>query len=572
MANHSDHWALTDFSGHMPENAGSGAELFVLVDEIEIPIAQFSMSYGLNAIPTAMALVALGRDARTNQLSPIYALASRLKQMMPVRVEIRGNLGDWSPRGGTGGGKQKWPGGTHILFVGYVAGVSYRRSLGRVSLVLNMINQLFDLSSSSCGSTDLVPGAPHDLMLPTLTEGPGTKAVGEASGKFSEQLPADLNKDFSKGVLKALHYVAENNRIQTHDGATDTAWCSGPPAGASINKRDGNTRAIRAISGYAQWKGIANFVDSRYTKPYPLDIHATGNHYVAQKISEVISASFSGTSMWSMMIGSLLPEFGVAIVPTAQTAFMVPLLPMSKTSAKTLKSNDYVDFNLKTMSKRPLYGVGVMGNFNTATVTKDSEDGKQCVGATFTAEAEEVSDGMWLFVSAPRWMDDWNNFDPKAADGKSAVLNMLSKPSHDATGCPDPATDRNPDDEAPAWNDAMQKYAQMIYAQNALNGRQGTIVGKLRFDICPGTTILVQSEEELKSGGVDTLAVPLYALVAQVTVTINAEQASASTTFELTNIRTDVENGLKRFALDSHPFFKDNFFKSAPLVPSLEIT
>ena len=93
MANQSAYWALTDFSG---ANAGGGAELFGVVAETEIPIAQFSMSYGLNAIPTAMALVALGRDARTGENSSVYNIVSQLKQMAEVRVEIRGNLGDWN--------------------------------------------------------------------------------------------------------------------------------------------------------------------------------------------------------------------------------------------------------------------------------------------------------------------------------------------------------------------------------------------------------------------------------------------------------------------------------------------
>jgi hypothetical protein len=96
-------------------------------------------------------------------------------------------------------------------------------------------------------------------------------------------------------------------------------------------------------------------------------------------------------------------------------------------------------------------------------------------------------------------------------------------------------------------------------------------VGKLRFDICPGTTLLVKSKGELKSEGVDELASDLYGLVSRVTVTINSEQASAATTLELTNIRTDVENQQDRFSLASHPFFDDNFFETAPLVPSLEV-
>jgi hypothetical protein len=491
--------------------------------------------------------------------------------MAEVRVEIRGSLGDWSPRGGANGGKQQWPGGTHTLFVGYVSGTSYRRSLGRVSLVLNMVNQLVDLSMSSGGSTDVVPGAPHDLMLPTLAEGPGGEPIGTAASKFIDELPTDLDVDFSEGVLKSLYEVSQNNQLQVHK-----AWCDLAPTGP-VNDERANTKAARVIEGFDKWNGIEGYAggaDAAYAKPYPLNIHTKGKEHTAQRIGDVIAASLAGTSMWSMLVGSLIPEFGVFIIPIAQTAFMAPIIPMNREAAKIIEPNDYADFNLKTMSQRPLYGVGVMGNYQTATIGKPATDNKQCVGETFVAKAadgEDANDGMWMFVPAPKWMDDWTNFDPGALDGDAGIDKMLGEVSHDAVGVKDAAVDRNPDDEVDDWNDVMKKYAQMMYAQNALRGREGTIVGKLRFDICPGTTLLVKSKGELKSEGVDELASDLYGLVSRVTVTINSEQASAATTLELTNIRTDVENQQDRFSLASHPFFDDNFFETAPLVPSLEV-
>jgi hypothetical protein len=63
----------------------------------------------------------------------------------------------------------------------------------------------------------------------------------------------------------------------------------------------------------------------------------------------------------------------------------------------------------------------------------------------------------------------------------------------------------------------------------------------------------------------------LVGLVARVTSTINAEQASASSTYELTHVRTDVEDTLSdRFAVDKPPFFDEAFY-GAPLVDSLDV-
>jgi hypothetical protein len=194
-----------------------------------------------------------------------------------------------------------------------------------------------------------------------------------------------------------------------------------------------------------------------------------------------------------------------------------------------------------------------------------------------------------MFVGAPRWMDDWVNFDPQAAVGEADIIKTLSKPSHDATGVDEAAIKRNPGAEVKVWNDAMRQYAQMIYASNALRGREGTVVGKLRFDIAPGTTIMIQAkgdkylgeysdlqgllEQEGLSEGVDTLATDMYGFVAKVHISINAEQASATTAFELTNLRTEAENEQVsgRFSMPEHPFFGPRYFKYAPLVPGLTV-
>jgi hypothetical protein len=181
-----------------------------------------------------------------------------------------------------------------------------------------------------------------------------------------------------------------------------------------------------------------------------------------------------------------------------------------------------------------------------------------------------LNDGMWLFVNAPGWMDDWVNFDPEAATGDADINKTLNQPSHDATGADKAAIEREPGTEVVEWNDSMQQYARMMYAVNALKGREGTVVGKLRFDIAPGTTVLIQARgDNYLSAGVDTLATDLYGFVAKVHISINAEQASATTAFELTNLRTAKENESQRFSMLEHPFFRQNYFKYAPLVPAL---
>jgi hypothetical protein len=577
-----------------------GAEVQVIVGSagaagVILPCSRFSMDYGVNAIPNATAMVALGRDARTGKDSAVYGTISQIKQMAPCRIQLVGDLNEYTP-------VTSWPVPDEpaILFQGYVSGFTYRRTTGRVSLVINMVHRLHDLNCSSTGSSLLVPGAPHDLLRPTLVESTGGDISANAAGTYTNELQKDLDFDFSFGVLNVLMQLARDNQIQT--GNKDL-WCGASAPGNLSNEAD-NTRVIKTIEGDGiQWKGIENYasgsevvsntltpkeqedlqnvrriikdVIERKKMQYPLKVEANVLRAAADFIGESLHASRAGSSFWQVLISSILPSFGAAIIPINDRAFLAPILQMNKKHDKQILPTEYADFNLKAMSKRPLYGVGVMAKYNYATVADG--DNKRCIGETFIAQASQGGgppDGMWLFVNAPRWMDDWTSSDPFVAEGGDPdVLKLLAKPSHDATGVQTATVNRNIDGEVDQFNDAMAKYAQMVYISNALAGRTGTIQGKLRFDICPGMTVRIESkgDRQFTSPGVDQLAEPLFAFIARVSVFIDAEQRSAGTTFEITNVRGETENSEgDRYSMSEHPFFEDKFFKGASLVKPLD--
>lgn len=561
-------FALTNLSDAKPEKGrfvlADGGDVRINIKGFNLIASQFSMSYGLNSIPTATALIALGRDARTGERSAAHAAVAELKQMAPVFVSLTGSLLDWDPS------RKQWPPSPvgHIIFVGYVSGVAYRRSLGRVSLVLNMVHKLVDLSMSAAGSADVVPGAINDIMLPASYEGAGGKIASTAGGKFIGTLSDDISVDFSEGLLKVIEYLCKENQLQIHE-----AWCGGDQ-GVAATKRD-NSMALGVLRQSLFWKGIRNLIGTdEYCAKYPLQITANGKPFVANWVGRRVAASLAGDSLWGLLIGSLLPSFGLYLIPTAQEAYLAPIIPMSRTVGKTIKPQEYVDFNLKMMSQRPLYGVGIFASYNVATIEKTG-DSKFCVGATYTARSPEGStnDGMWLFTQAPGWMDGWVNYDPKVLDGNPDVVAMMNEPSHDAAGVDVEAFDRSASSEVDGWNNVMENYARMVYASNSLRGRSGSLVGKLRFDIAPGTTLRVEAKGDATEDSTespDDLAATMVGLVASVTVTINAEQASATTSFELTNLRTDEENGDDRMSMGAHPFFPSHF-NYAPLVKALKI-
>ena len=558
MGGKANTFAVVDLSGK-----SGGGKVVAEVAGVQLPLATFSMNYALNSIPTATAAVPLGRDARTGKPSAVYEVAKELKQMAPVVVKLVGALGDWST-GGLGSAKQQFPAGEHILFTGYVSGVSYRRNNGSISLMLSFANTLIDLALSSCGSRDAVPGAPHDLMLPILHEGAGGKTHMDAASRYISGLPVAMTLDMSKALLDVLTKISSDNLLQA-----SAAWCDSSPPPQLVANLLANTRALQALNGVLDWKGFSNLAAAKpaYIRDYPFEVDLDSKTALAKSIGGRLNASFAGTSMWHALIGSLITDIGLAVVPQTNSALLVPAFDMSREAGAVIWTSDTADINLSVRSQRPLFGVGVMHEQHMGTLPINE---KQCVAGTYTASLDGVVDGMWLFVPAPDWLSATEILDIKAVNGNGSVNKLLTQVVNTAVGSDNRAVDEKAEDNVVNWNDASNKYAQMIYAANALQDRGGTITGKLRFDIAPGSTVVIKADTATKTAGIDDFATDIYGFVNRVTVTINAQEASATTSFNLTNLRTDEENKLSRFSMSSHPFYGVKYFNYAPLIPGFE--
>lgn len=570
--NRAKNYAVVDFCFNRQKAANdaavtAGGKVILLVNDVEIPVSQISIRYGLNAIPDATIIVALGRDAYTNEKSKIYDQVVSITQMAKIKVKIEGNLGDWAINGNV-----QWPTAQPgaIIFTGYVSGLSYRRTSGRISLVINAVNQLFDLAASTAGSVNIVPGSPSNLLLPALTPGPGGVSAGTADTIFANNLELESLVDFSEAVLNSIYALCEKDRILTQNVMT---WCD--PSVADNNlKLVKNERAILALEGdpTAEWLGIYNYKKLYDNVTYPLKLPSFVLKNAVSRLSEQMSSSLASTSLWGILIEVIAAQFGCGVIPLANSAIFAPVLPMSRKHAIAINPEDYVDFNFSCLSKRPLYGVGVINNYNwlyTFQVARKAP----CVGAAFVPDKNAV--GMWLFTQAPAWLDGYVNVDPNRGTNPAIVQN-LNRPSKTAVSGANaialPNT-RNIEEETVAYSEATNQYARMMYAANALNSREGLLVGKLRFDIAPGTTIKVNAAGQFqKQGypGVDELASSLFGFVARTIIMIDSEQSVASTSFELTNLRTATENESDRFSMTEHPFFYD-YFQYAPIVSALSL-
>ena len=99
----------------------------------------------------------------------------------------------------------------------------------------------------------------------------------------------------------------------------------------------------------------------------------------------------------------------------------------------------------------------------------------------------------------------------------------------------------------------------------SLKGRVGELSGKLRFDISPGSNVLVHAAGARNIDNADQIQEDIYATVTQVSYVINAESQKAGTAFSLAHIRSASENTSPATSV-RHPPLYANAWPGARLV------
>jgi hypothetical protein len=108
----------------------------------------------------------------------------------------------------------------------------------------------------------------------------------------------------------------------------------------------------------------------------------------------------------------------------------------------------------------------------------------------------------------------------------------------------------------------MRKYATHWYMSEILQQRYGELSGPLRFDIAPGS--IVKIETPIRDREHETNNENLYASVMSVTFAINADKATAGTSFSIAHTRTQEELD-SDYSTDTAPLYGKTKWLGGPL-------
>lgn len=179
---------------------------------------------------------------------------------------------------------------------------------------------------------------------------------------------------------------------------------------------------------------------------------------------------------------------------------------------------------------------------------------------------DDVNKGLVLLKDAPKWLSDPTvahrlSFYAEGIDG-SPIGNALDEKNVGGDRNPE----RNIDNDISQLKGLASAYAHQWYVLESLKGRTGEVAGKLRFDIAPGSNVIVVAGGARNVPQAQEVTEDIYATVTQVSYVINAEGQQAGTAFSLAHIRTKKENGSPGTSVAKPPLYQDAW-PGAKLVP-----
>lgn len=529
---------------------------------VGMPVVSAETCFAENQIPTAAVNLAVGRTS----------------DGVPAAVHMQG-LNDYEPAElvltsrGQYDKNNDWPEEPVVIFKGLVDNRSPRRG----AFSVNLIHWLHKMNNSSALVSTSHPANPADLTFAavrgSLVPGAGVQAGPTVTlwGTITPITklginPISIAQDVWANCYKPiLCLLASQEHVLAKNGGN-----------VCENLADGiNTQALEALT-------LIDGPAANCTRPYacyapPLEFRETAG--ITQAMAALYNAtvkdtiaSYLNTTLWAKLVHNYLASMLCRIVPMVEHAVVAPIVDGLRGTAATRKlidKNDIQDYALSLSATQPLKGVGVTSSKMGKSGLRPEDIPKIVgIGGCF-APADADNNGMILFINAPRWLDNVASVDVSAV--RSTKVGEVGSSAFTPVDAPQLPNAENKT-RAQLSKDAVdlfREYARLVYITEKLRGRVGRVMGKLRFDISPGSTVDIISKGDpfitVERQGINEAV----ARVTKVICNISVAPAHASTTFELACVRTKDENEKESFSIETHPLFKRPFY-GAPLIEALE--
>lgn len=573
-----------------------GAHLGV-ARQIDIAISSVRANHDENGIPCCTVSVATGR--KTSNLLNILGVSAIHTQAdlirLPSKAKVLLNVVRHTASGPV---DQEWPEGWFVAFEGWVSNIAPSVSLGDRSVTLQLTHWLSDLDFSSPYSEDAYPTTPADFLFNAATVVGtnnqrvvvGGTAMSKAVGSFTA---SSITEDFwdngyNAGLRPFFQAIATERLFNWRMVAAFTANPNVDSPSTS------NTLMQSALARfepfYDESLGVSTY---EYGTPISLRSDLNGFGQIANRIrSQVCAAAYSpqfvGGTMWDRLIGGITGQYMFSIVPMVDRALAVPYTPWLSQAWAVLSGMDMDVIQYSMAVKRPVRAVAVVGSYGSFTGLHASrqpggaEASRRRTMGYFEPRPSSFNaskNGMMMTVEAPMWINDLLMQGVSSFTAPRDVRLALAQNPGGGPGFIGPQLPNDPQrladilgEKKASGESLANALAKATYLQQATQHRQMVISTNLRFDIAPGSTIIIQSSPDTilnavmsQEGMSDEEAFVARVVRVSWNLEINGNSGVASTVYHLAYLRSLQENDDEAFAAADHPLWR-NVWTGSPLI------
>lgn len=536
-----------------------------------LPVTAVTASFAVNEIPTCQVQVGLGYLLRrSSQVSVIDASTRRFLQednMAQVLIGLEGEFKDGV----------EWDERATVLFEGKIKNVADQITRGAAALNVSMKSWVNDLQGDSllyqyANVNDWRipkddPAANYGAAFSQVegAAGPGGPPAGaigqliDAASLSANNVAQDI---WGKGIKELMAKLASNPLANVLSGSTCGEAVNRVPekVKAAIERIQGPTSVLGRpySSGAVPLRMAESGVDPN---GQPIGFDTLINDAVAVAIAHEPIDTFRNSDAWTKIINLYCPLFGCAFVPRVQDAMFVPYMPALRDAYCTrITANEIVQLDTLEPISKPVKAIGVISGtrdmFNSSEAM--SLEDVYAISACFSPSDNPRNNGRVDVIPPPAWLRRLATFQDAAT---VALTEQVLAGGTVAPGQPLPPVDESKIDGIAG---ILRRYAKMVYYERRISGKSLKIVGKLRFDIAPGSVIRVSATPD-QFQGMGQIATEFQGYVNRVTVVIDVTRRAANTIFQLSHNRTIEDNALDSFTTDRHPMFSEQFY-GAPLI------
>jgi hypothetical protein len=533
------------------------------IGDVALDITRGSAQFGRNAIPQANFAIALGSAVPNTALtSNIHFIVDKIVYRTKAKVWAQITNGyEALPPGLQINEDDAFNGKPFLLFEGYTSGSGYRKSGSGLEYIISMEHWLSDLNNSTALSPDLQPGTPFNMYFPaTGTTGEVSQSAIGIHTTLADKLinAEEIIQDMWENIKKYFIAIAGTNTISMEQLAVLTL--KDQSLIPNIFKSAKNNAALAAFARFAS-PGAADYPVIKFRKTASTPI-------IGQNIVNVLKSktlvTFDGTTFWDNLVG-FAASFMFQIIPGITRAWVAPVLNNYYRPYKTVYATEVVSYDITTAMPKFVSGAALKVAMSTGSGLVNAINGVPEEGngrefewlnsAVYLSSRHEKSPGMIVIQRAPDWLSAGlpsERFDGQQGTMARAVAEVKDK-----------AKNFNLREKAEGYLQIATAYAKVVYSNEVLKHRNGSITGKFRLDIAPGATVKVETAGENRLNK-DAFDYPVYAMVDQVSFSIDAIASQATTSFTLSNIRSEIENKDADITSVSNPLY-DTVWLGSPL-------